>query len=71
MKLFIERQNDLVVCKLKKDDSWFFSACYRGVKELVGFSFPPGSKFELDLEAKISQRKGVSKWERINMYAII
>jgi len=29
-----------------------------GVKELVGFSFPPGSKFELDLEAKISQRKG-------------
>jgi hypothetical protein len=52
MKLFIERQNDLVVCRVKSDDCWFFTACYRGVKELVGFGFPAGSKFELDLIAK-------------------
>ena len=51
MKLIIERQNDLVVCRVKACDHWFFTACYRGVKELLGFDFPIGSKFEFNLTA--------------------
>jgi hypothetical protein len=67
MKLFIERQNDLVICKLKENDHWFFSACYRGVRELLGFAFPVGSKFELELTAtakevvEVAKKKGKKK----------
>jgi hypothetical protein len=67
MKLFIERQNDLVVCKVKADDCWFFTACYRGVRELLGFAFPAGSKFELELTATakevitVAKKKGKKK----------
>jgi hypothetical protein len=52
MKIQIERQDDLVVCKVKPSDKWLFTACYRGTAELLKFDFPPGSKFEFDLEAK-------------------
>ena len=53
MKLYIERQSDLVVCSKEKDGHWFFTACYKGVKEdLLKFDFPPGSKFEFDLKAE-------------------
>jgi hypothetical protein len=61
MKLFIERQNDLVVCKVRSDDCWFFTACYRGVKELLGFGFPAGSKFELELTATAKEVRSVAK----------
>jgi hypothetical protein len=49
--LYIERQSELVICKLVNQDRWFFTACYEGVKELLGFDFPKGAKFEFDLEA--------------------
>jgi hypothetical protein len=56
MRLIIERQNDLVVCRVKACDHWFFTACYRGAKELLGFDFPPGAKFEFNLTASDVRR---------------
>jgi hypothetical protein len=61
MRLFIERQNDLVVCRLRETDHWFFTACYRGVRELLGFAFPAGSKFELELTATAKEVMSVAK----------
>ena len=51
MKIYIERQNALVICKVKQTDRWLFTACYEGVTELLGQQFPPGAKFEVNFEA--------------------
>ena len=58
LHLIIERQDELVICKLDKTHKWFFTACYRGVRELLGFNFPKGSSWEFDFEAtNITERR--------------
>jgi hypothetical protein len=51
VKVFLERQNALVICKVKETDKWLFTSCYEGSVVLLEQEFPPGTKFEFDLKA--------------------
>jgi len=51
MKLYIERQNHLVICKLRLTDKWFFTACYIGAKELIGRRLKKGEAVEFEMSA--------------------
>lgn len=52
MKLYIERQNHLVVCKLRLTDKWFFTACYVGAVQLIGRRLEKNEIVEFDMVAK-------------------
>ena len=52
MKIILERQDDLVVCKLK-EGKWFWTACYRGTIPLIQRTMEKGEVLEVELQAEI------------------
>ena len=59
MKLYIERQNHLVVCKEVGTGHWFFSACYLGLAKETERRMRKGDAMECDL--KFSNFKTVKR----------
>ena len=57
VKVYLQRQDELVICKLAPDDRWFWTSCYKGIVQLIGRELRKGEAIELDLEATNVKRR--------------
>lgn len=51
MKMWVKRQHELCEARIGRKDSWFFSACYRGIKRLIGRKLAPGEEVTFEVTA--------------------
>lgn len=49
--MWVKRQHELCEARIGSKDSWFFSACYRGIKKLIGRKLAPNEEVMFDVTA--------------------
>ena len=64
IKVYIQRQNELAICKLKTWHRWMWTSCYREIIPLIGTELKPDETVELVLTATQVKRIGTGVFER-------
>jgi len=75
LTVFLEKQRNLVVCTLRKNHRWFWTACYDGVCELIGQDMKDGDMYSARLTVdrlryvgnKIKRRNTMIKSKKLRM----
>lgn len=63
-KVFVERQDDIAVCKLSPEHKWFWTACYKEVIPLIETELELGECISGDFEVSNVKRLGKSYFEK-------